>query len=127
MNMMLGDLDGVWAYLDDVLILSNSFEEHLELMRRVFERFEEFGLTIHPRKSKLFTTSTDYLSCRISTTGIQPLHNKLEAIAKIASPSTRRELRCFIGMVNYCRDMWLRRAAILSPLTALMSPSIPFR
>lgn len=123
MNMMLGDLDGVWAYLDDVLILSDIFEEHLELLRRVFESFEEFGLTIHPRKSKLFTTSTDYLGYRISTTGIQPLHNKVEAIEKIASPRTRRELRRFIGMVNYYRDMCPRRAAILSPLTALMSPS----
>ncbi|POM69307.1 Retrotransposon Polyprotein [Phytophthora palmivora] len=123
MNMMLGDLDGVWAYLDDVFILWDSFEE---LLRRVFERFEEFGLMIHPLKSKLFTTSMDYLGYRISTTGIQPQHNKVEAIAKIASPRTRRELRRFIGMVNYYRDMWPRRAAILSLLTALMSPSVPF-
>ncbi|KAG6611199.1 Pol Polyprotein [Phytophthora cinnamomi] len=127
MNMMLGDLDGVWAYLDDVLIPSDTFEEHVDLLRLVFERFEEFGLTIHPRKSKLFTTSTDYLRYRFSTTGIQPLHNKVEAIAKIASPCTRRELWRFFGMVNYYRDMWPRRAAILSPLTALMSPTVPFR
>ncbi|OWZ13258.1 Pol Polyprotein [Phytophthora megakarya] len=73
MNMMLGDLDG-----------------HLSLLRRVFERFEEFGLTIHPRKSKLCTPWTDYLGYRISTTGIQPLHSKVEAIAKMASPTTHR-------------------------------------
>ncbi|POM68721.1 Retrotransposon Polyprotein [Phytophthora palmivora] len=103
-SMMLGDLDGIWAYLNDVLLMSDSFEEHLELLRRVFKRFEEFSLTIH-----------------------SPLHNKVEAIAKIASPRTRRELRRFIGMVNYYRDIWPRRAAILSLPTALISPSVPFR
>ncbi|OWY97526.1 Gag/polymerase/env Polyprotein [Phytophthora megakarya] len=124
LNMMLGGLDGVWAYLDDVLILSDIFKEHLSLLRSVFERFKEFGLTIHPRKSKLCTRSTDYLGYRIGTTGIQPLHYKVEAIA---SPRTRRELRRFICMVNYYRDSWPRRAAILSPLTVAMLPSVPFR
>ncbi|KAG2789772.1 hypothetical protein Pcac1_g1301 [Phytophthora cactorum] len=105
MNMMLGDLDGVWAYIDDVLVMSDTFEEHLSSLQQVFEPFQEYGLTIYPRKSKLFTTSTDYLGYRISTTGIHPLHNKVDGIASIASPRTRRELRCFIGMVNYYRDM----------------------
>ncbi|OWZ01889.1 Pol Polyprotein [Phytophthora megakarya] len=100
MNVMLGDLDG---------------------------RFEGFGLTNHLRTSKLCTSSIIYLGYWISSTGIQPLHNKVEAIPKVASLRTRRELRRFISMVNYYRDTWPRRAAILSPLSTLMSPSVPFR
>ncbi|EGZ22529.1 hypothetical protein PHYSODRAFT_330301 [Phytophthora sojae] len=54
--------------------------------------------------------------------GIQPLQDNVAAIQSIAVPRTRRQLRRFIGMANYYRDMGPRRAHILAPLTALMSP-----
>ena len=57
----------------------------------------------------------------ITCDGIQPVKKKVDAIQKIAAPSTKKELRRFIGMVNYYRDMWARRSDILAPLTALTS------
>ena len=50
----------------------------------------------------------------------------MEAISRILPQKTRRQLRCFLGMVNYYRDMWKRRSHILSPLSRLISKSVKF-
>jgi RNase H-like domain found in reverse transcriptase len=54
------------------------------------------------------------------------VYNKVEAILKIKAPKTRKELRQFIGVVNYFRDMWFRRSALLAPLTSLTSGNVKF-
>ena len=48
---------------------------------------------------------------------MQPLQQKVDAILKIDTPKNRKELRSFIGVVNYYRDMWIRRSHVLAPLT----------
>jgi hypothetical protein len=57
----------------------------------------------------------------ISKQGVSPTTKKVNAITNIATPTNKRELRHFIGMVNYYRDMWIRRSHILAPLAALTS------
>ncbi|OWZ16093.1 Pol Polyprotein [Phytophthora megakarya] len=95
MDELLGDLPYVRVYLDDILVLSESFEEHMEHLRVVKD-------------------------------GIEAIPNKVSAIMDIAPPRHRKDLRRFVGMVNYYRDMFPRRAELFSPLTALLSPAKPF-
>ncbi|KAE8902705.1 hypothetical protein PF005_g12889 [Phytophthora fragariae] len=116
MNRCLGDLDFCWVYLDDIMILSSSFEEHLRI---VLQRMHDNRLTIHLIKSKIGATAVEYLGYVISCNGISPMHSKVDAIQRIAPPRIRRELRRFVGMVNYYRDVWPRRANLPAPLTAL--------
>ena len=52
---------------------------------------------------------------------------KIEAIQRIAEPKTKKELRSFIGVVNYYRDMWIRRSHVLAPLAALTSKSAKWK
>jgi hypothetical protein len=54
------------------------------------------------------------------------MRNKVEAILNIKAPKTRKELRPFIGIVNYYRDMWFRRSELLAPLTSLASSKVKF-
>ena len=68
----------------------------------------------------------EYLGYWISRQGIQPISKKVEAIKNIATPMTRRELRRFIGIVNYYRDMWIRRSDVLAPLSSLTSKTTPW-
>ena len=51
--------------------------------------------------------------------------NKVEAIQNIASPKTRKQLRSFIGLINYYRDMWIHRSELLAPLSRLTSNTVP--
>jgi hypothetical protein len=77
-------------------------------------------------KSKFFVEQIEYLGYGITRQGIQPIHNKVEAILNIKAPKTRKELRQFIGIVNYYRDMWFSRSELLAPLTSLTSSKVKF-
>lgn len=128
MQRMLGDLPFVRVYLDDVLIItSTNFADHRNHIRTVFERFRTSGLQVNMNKSRFAALKTEYLGFRLTRDGIQPLPDKIKAIQQLAPPKTKRELRRFVGLVNYYRDMWPQRAHLLTPLTSLTSPRTPFR
>ncbi|KAE9274598.1 hypothetical protein PR003_g29559 [Phytophthora rubi] len=127
MDEGLGDLDYVRVYLDDILVTSNSFEEHMQHLEEVFRRLRNFGLTLHRKKSKICASVVEYLGYQLSADGISALPNKVTAILAIAPPRNRREVRRFVGMVNFYSDMLPRRASLLAPLTRLTSPSQSFQ
>ncbi|KAH9100500.1 hypothetical protein Ae201684P_006697 [Aphanomyces euteiches] len=127
MNLIVGDLDFVKCYLDDLLVVSNSFSEHLEHLDIVLSRFLQYGMVVNGRKTFFCAKTLDYLGFHITDDGICPMNNKVEAILRLSEPKTRRELRRFVGMVNYYRDLWPRRAHLCAPLTALTSDKQPFK
>lgn len=127
MDEILGDLDYVRVYLDDILVTSSTFEEHLQHLAVVFGRLRDHGLTLHRTKSKICASVIEYLGYQISDDGISALPNKVTAINAIAPPNNRREVRRFVGMVNFYSDMLPRRAQLLAPLTRLTSPAVQFR
>jgi len=62
-----------------------------------------------------------------SQSGINTSLKKVEAIYNIEPPKTRKQLKRFIGMVNYCRDMWPHRSYVLAPLSALTSIKVKWQ
>ena len=128
MGELMSGLEFARAYIDDLLVLSNStFEDHLEKVEKVLTRFLEAGLKVNISKSDLARTELEYLGYWITREGIKPLNKKVEAINNLATPKIRKELRRFIGIVNYYRDMWPRRSEILAPLTKLTSKMTKFK
>ena len=122
MSSLMDGLEFCKAYIDDLLVLSkNSWIEHLSNLRQVFARLQRKGLKVNAKKSFFGKPELEYLGYWITRNGIQPIPKKVEAILQIKPPTTRRELRRFIGMVNYYRDMWIKRSEILAPLTQLVS------
>ena len=120
-------MEYVKAYLDDLLILTNkSFNDHLTKLEMVLARISTAGMRINASESKLFAEQSEYLGYWITRQGIQPVHNKIDAILKIKAPKTRNELRQFIGIVIYYRNMWFRRSELLAPLTSLTSSKVKF-
>jgi hypothetical protein len=125
---LMAGLDFVRAYLDDVLCLTSaSYEDHLEKLELVLQRIQRAGLKVNARKSFFAKGELEYLGYWITREGIRPVANKVEAIQKIAEPKTTRELRRFIGIVNYYRDMWIRRSHVLAPLTRLCSKKVKWK
>ena len=119
---LLDDLEYVRAYIDDLLIITKSdLTDHLSKLEVVLQRLQEAGLKINAAKSFFVRPALEYLGYWITREGIQPVPKKVEAIRQIAAPTNKKDLRRFIGLVNYYRDMWIRRSHLLAPLAALTS------
>src|SRR5206468_3993167 len=85
-------------YLDDVIIGSKTFEEHLNDLQKLFNRLREFGLSIKLVKCKFFQEKLSYLGHEVSSTGIQPGPAKISAVTKMQPPTDISGLRRFLGM-----------------------------
>ena len=127
MSSLFYDLENVRAYIDDLLLITKgNWDDHLTQLDQVFERLQEAGLKINVKKSFFGRSELEYLGFWITREGIMPVPKKVNAILAIKPPTTRKELRRFIGMVNFYRDMWSRRSELLAPLTSLTSKLVPF-
>ena len=128
MMELFDGMEHIRAYIDDLLVLAKgSYEDHLEKVDATLHKLQEAGLKVNAPKSFFARAEIEYLGYWITRNGIKPLTKKVEAIAKIAPPTNKKELRRFIGIVNYYRDMWVRRSHILAPLAALTSKSAKWR
>ena len=77
------------------------FEDHLEKLEQVLFRLEESGLKVNAKKSFFAKTELECLGYWITRDGVKPLPDKAKAILALDAPRNRRELRSFIGIVNY--------------------------
>ena len=128
MNELMEGLEFVRAYLDDLLIVTKgSFQDHLDKLEQVLTRLAEAGLKVNVSKSHFCQHELEYLGYLINREGVRPTMKKVEAIKNLAPPKTRKQLRSFIGMVNYYRDMWPKRSHLLAPLTNLTSKNVKFK
>ena len=121
MSNLMQDLEYVRTYLDDLLVISNgSFEEHLHQLGKVLQRLRRAGLKINAEKSSFFAPEIEYLGYLLTKDGIKPVQKKIQAVLDLQPPTTLKELRRFLGMVQFYRDMWKQRSHILAPLTDLV-------
>ena len=103
MNELLGDLPYVLVYLDDILILNTKDEtadDHLAKLQEVLARLKQVGFAVNLRKSFFMQKEHDYLGYTLAPDGIRPQTKKVEAISRLLPPTTKRQLRHFLGMVN---------------------------
>ena len=125
MNELFMGLDYARAYIDDLLCLTKgSYDDHLEKLENILARLSQAGLKVNAKKSFFAHSELEFLGYWITRDGIQPLKEKVAAIMNIDEPKNRKQLRSFIGIVNYYRDMWFRRSHILAPLAALTSKTV---
>jgi hypothetical protein len=126
MEKIFGDLPFVVVYLDDILVFSASEHDHLEHLRIVFKRMQQYGITLNGKKCHILRPEVDYLGYTLTADGVKPQAKKIQAIEQIAIPRNRKELRRFLGMINYYRDMVPNKTALCQPLNRLTSSKIPF-
>ena len=107
------------AYLDDVLVFSETRDEHLKHLQRVFDSLRKHNLKLKPSKCEFFNEETQYLGFKISRKGIQPDQDKVTAIQSVIAPKTVRQVRGFIGMCSYYRRFIPNFARIAEPLINL--------
>ena len=121
MSILMDGLEFVRTYLDDLLIISNStFEDHLRQLSTVLQRLRRAGLKINAEKSSFFSPEIEYLGYLLTRDGIKPVQKKIQAVLDLQAPTTLKQLRSFLGMVQFYKDMCKGRSLILAPLTDLV-------
>lgn len=128
MNQVLEGLTWrtVLAYIDDIVVLGDSFDSHLANLRQVFQRFRDYNLKLKPRKCHLFQLQVNFLGRVISSEGIQVDPAKVERIIEWPTPSSAKEVASFLGLVNYHRDHIASYAHLAAPLYQLMKQDAEF-
>ena len=106
MNNLFAGLEYVQCYINNILcITKGDWQNHLEKLDIILQKLKDAGMKVNASKSLFAKTELDYLGYTISQKGIKPIAKKVDAIRNIAPPKTRKQLRSFLGMVNYYRDM----------------------
>ena len=106
------------SFFDDIAVFTDgSYEEHLIKVCKCFSILEAKGFTIKPTKCTWCKNEVDYLGYTLQIDGIKPQTRKIDTLLKMEPPKNRKQLHSFLGMVNYYKIMWPRRAHILKPLT----------
>ena len=103
MHDCLGDLNMRWCivYLDDIIIYSDTKEEHLKRLEAVFQKLAAAGLKLKSSKCFFFKEEIDYLGHVVSGKGISTNHKKVEAVTRWTTPQTVYDVRSFLGFVGY--------------------------
>lgn len=118
---MLGDLlnTSAMAYMDDILIHTETVNEHIGVIIHIFDRLRRSGLKLNTQKTKLFCKRIEYLGHIINENGIKPNEKNTLAIKNMSAPKNIKEVQKFLGMASYFRKFIASFAKIAYPLNKL--------
>ena len=121
MTCCFGDLNftHLLIYLDDLIIFSKTFDEHLERLQLVFSRLQEHGLKLKPSKCQLMRKEVQYLGHLVSAEGVRTDPEKISRVKEWARPTNRKELLQFLGFAGYYRRYVNGYSALAAPLYRL--------
>ena len=115
------------AYLDDVIVYTKTFDEHLQHLEDIFTRLKAAGLKLKESKCEFLKPRLQYLGHIISTQGIEPDPLKVRVISELKPPRCVRDIRAFNGMVGFYRKFIPNFAEVAQPLTALTRKNARFQ
>jgi hypothetical protein len=108
------------VYLDDIIVHANTEDEFIDRLRQVFERLRLRKITLNPSKCRLGMSKTEYVGHVIDETGLSFSEEKKNEVLKCRRPSTQKELKSFLGLVNYFRDHIKDHSSIVQPLNEMI-------
>ena len=89
LDKVLSGIEGIYTYLDDILVFSENVDRHLSILKEVFDRLQSYGLSLALDKCAFGQSTLDFLGFQVSSTGIRPLQTKVEALQQIPPPANR--------------------------------------
>lgn len=110
----------VFVYLDDIIVISDTFEEHISLLQQVADRLKAANLSINIEKSRFCVSEVPYLGYILGRDGLRPNPDRISAIVNYERPKSLKALRRFLGMCNYYRRFLAEYSAVTQPLTNLL-------
>lgn len=112
------------GYIDDMLIISDSFEQHIKHLKMVFKRLQEFGLTLNISKCDFFCDQLNFLGYVINSNGIKPNPSRVKAIVEYTRPHNVKQLQRFLGLCNFDRSFCKSFSSFCEPLTKLLRKTV---
>jgi len=127
MTRILGDLDFVRNFIDDIIIFSKNREDHVEHVKEVIRRLTDANLIINKEKCNFYSTQVELLGFIINVRGKQLDPRKLANIDEWAPPTTGKEVQSYMGTFNFFGDVVPLISTIAAPLNALRNMAGPFK
>ena len=115
------------VYLDDIIVVGRSFEEHLLNLQSVFERLRDAGLKLKPKKCAFLKSEVRYLGHVVSREGISTDPAKIDKVADWPIPTCTKEVQQFLGFANYYRRFIREFSQIAKPLHRLTERNFKFK
>eukprot|EP00261_Vitis_vinifera_P030644 XP_019071887.1 PREDICTED: uncharacterized protein LOC109121615 [Vitis vinifera] len=121
-DMMHRDVE---VYVDDMIVKSRDRADHLAALQRFFERIRQFRLRLNPKKCTFGVTSEKLLGHIVSERGIEVDPEKIRAILDMPTPRTEKEIRGFLGRLQYISRFIARLTDICEPIFRLLKKNQP--
>ena len=115
-----------FSYLDDMIIVSDTFEEHMKWHEHVLTRIKDAGLTINREESEFCRSEVKFLGVLVNRDGFKPDPDKIAPIMEYPAPKNLKQLRRFLGMASWYRKFLPDFATIADPLTHLTKRGVAF-
>ena len=126
MNKVISGLAGCEAYIDDLVLYSASWEEHVKLLREFFRRLRDAHLTVNLSKSEFCRARVVFLGHIVGQGEVAPVASKVDAILNFPIPRDKREVMRFLGMAGYYRKFCFNFSTVAEPLTSLLQKKRKF-
>ena len=120
LRKILEGMPGVGSYIDDIVIYSDSWEDHIKTLKELFGRLRKARITARPTKCLLGASRMEFLGHQVGGDVITPSRDNLEKVRNTPRPTTKKQVRSFLGLVGYYRDHIPAFAEISAPLTDLL-------
>jgi hypothetical protein len=119
--------DFVVVYIDDIMIYSKTFEEHLKHIEKILKKLKEVNLMLKLKKCKWCEQNIEFLGHIVGKEGLKPDPRKIEKVKQIKEPTTVTEVRSFLGLVGYYRRFIEDFSKIARPLHELTKKNVKFK
>ena len=128
LQIALSGLQGIDAflYVDDILIASRSYPDHLRKLDRVLTRLEDTRFVLRPSKCSFMQRQIKYLGHVIDKFGVRPDESRIQAVQNFPRPTTVKEVRAFLGFSNYYRRHIPHMSDLAAPLVNLTRKHVKF-
>ena len=125
MRNVLKDVPNVISYFDDILVYSETWEEHVNALTQTLTALGAAGLTIRPTKSKIGSSQMEFLGHIVGHGSQKPSPDKITKIHNLAVPKSKKDIKKLCGLISYYRKFVPHFADIARPLTNLTSKGTP--
>ncbi len=110
------------SYIDDLGLYATSFDQYLQRLETMLQRLDSVDIRLSGAKCEFGQRSMQFLGHTVSKAGIAHTPSRIEAVKQMAVPTTRTQLRSFLGMCNYFRDSVAKLGPITKVLSSLAGP-----